>query len=276
MMHLMGAHESISGGLACAIDRGEAVGADVVQIFTKSNHRWTGGVYGEAEIDSLSERIAETGIDIVASHASYLINLATPDHALQQRSVAALIDEIERCRQLGIPNLVVHPGAHVGSGEEIGLTRVSQSLDRALAGTDAPVSVCLESTAGQGSTLGYKLEHLSTILNSVQSSNADRLGICLDTCHLFAAGYDLRDRSVFDEFLGTVESLIGLNRIKLVHVNDSEGGLTDAVSVPSKSKHTTETPTQQTQQPTKARTKQSQYFIYLLIRHYLLSSSHKY
>ena len=225
MRHRLGAHESISGGLSWAIERGYAVGADVIQIFTKSNHQWSGGTYESADIELFRARAVETGIEVVASHASYLINLASPDRSLRRKSVAALVDEIARCDQLGIPNLVIHPGAHVGSGETAGLRAIVRSLNEALSRTDAGVCVCLESTTGQGSTLGYCLEHLSQILNEANSATATRLGVCLDTCHLFAAGYDLRDPDRCETTIGDIIRLVGSAQLKVIHLNDSQGTL---------------------------------------------------
>ena len=220
----LGAHESIGGGLHLSIERGLAAGCDLLQVFTKSNHQWDGKEYTREELEQLFVRSEQTQIPIVASHASYLINIASPDPGLRQKSATALEDELRRCELLRIPNLVFHPGSHVGSGEETGLRQIAESLNLVLARKpDSPVTLCLECTAGQGTNLGYRFEQLGSIIEWVEQHN--RLGACLDTCHMFAAGYPLADPEGFRDSMQQFDQAVGFERLRLVHLNDSVGRL---------------------------------------------------
>ena len=214
---------SIVGGMEKSILRGLSIGCRAVQIFTKSTNRWEARPLTIGETESFKE-YRRTSDMCVLGHTSYLINLASPDEDLWQKSVASFIGEIERCNLLGISCLVTHPGAHVVAGEAVGLLRISQALDRICDGTKGSrVTVLLEVTAGQGSALGFRFEHLAKIMEN--SRYPERLGICFDTCHAFAAGYDLRTPEAFEETFARFDGLVGIKQIKAVHLNDSRGGL---------------------------------------------------
>jgi deoxyribonuclease-4 len=219
-----GAHMSISGGLHKAFGHGERAGCDTIQIFSKNQQQWRGKPLGEQEIALFQAEQQRTGFGPLIVHDSYLINLASPKDELWEKSIAAFADELERCAALGIPYLVTHPGAHTGSGEEVGLRREAEALNRLFdAGVGGDVLVLLETTAGQGTCLGYRFEHLAQLIELV--GHAERLGVCVDTCHLLAAGYDIRTpeacAATFDEF----DRVIGIERIKAFHLNDSQKDL---------------------------------------------------
>ena len=216
-----GAHESISGGLSNAITRGRDATCDVVQIFNKSNNQWRAKTLSDAEIAAYFEIQEETGISVVCSHNSYLINLASPDQELNDKSYDALKVEVERCNRLRIPNLVFHPGSHVGSGETVGLDKIAVNLDRVLTEVDDnSVTLCLEATAGQGTNLGYSFEQLAHIIDG--AGNDAQIGICLDTCHIFAAGYDVIDADDYAITMTQFANTIGFDRLRIMHVNDSK------------------------------------------------------
>lgn len=220
----LGAHESISGGLHLAFDRAQSVGCDAVQLFVKSSRAWAVKPLTEEEIRLFQERAAQTGIHPVVGHASYLPNPAAPDEDLWRKSVETLIVELERCEALGIPYLVLHPGSHMGAGEEEGLRRVARALGEIHAATPGfRARILLETTAGQGSNLGYRFEQLAWLMEN--TPQGDRLGVCLDTCHVFAAGYDLRTPEAYEETLATFDRIIGLDRLYVVHFNDCKGPL---------------------------------------------------
>lgn len=217
---LLGAHASISGGTPKAIERAEALAADACQIFVKSPNQWRAKAIGSEEATAFQIRRNESPIDAVVAHAAYLINLSAFDPAVRERSVAALRDELERCRQLSLDGLVVHPGAHMGAGEANGLGRIARSLDRVLSQLEEDTPpVLLENTAGQGTVLGYRLEQLAEIID--RSTYGDRVGICVDTCHAFAAGYAIDDSEGLAALLDRIESLFGIDRLGAIHLNDS-------------------------------------------------------
>lgn len=220
----LGAHMSISGGVDKAALRGQEVGCETIQIFTKSSNQWKAKPLGPLEIQAFHNACTAADIAPVIAHSAYLINLAAPDDALYEKSIQAFLDELHRCDLLGIPSLVVHPGAHMGTGEETGLRRVSAAITRVH--REAPhlhASIVLEVTAGQGTTLGYKFEHFAALLDQVE--DPERIGFCLDTCHLLAAGYDFRTRKGCDDMLDTWDDLIGIERIRVIHLNDSKKDL---------------------------------------------------
>jgi deoxyribonuclease-4 len=220
---MFGSHLSISGGLHNALIAAESLGCDTVQIFTKNQQQWKCKPLTTEAIEPWQSHLNRLKFRQTVSHDSYLINLASPDEKLWHASIQLFIEELSRCHALEIPYLVTHPGAHVGSGEEAGLKRVAAGLDRAYAGASgAKVITCLEITAGQGSSLGYRLEHLAEIIS--QSSHSKRLGVCLDTAHLFAAGYDIRGPG-YAKFRRDLDKLVGLKRVKVLHLNDSKKDL---------------------------------------------------
>jgi len=220
----LGAHESIAGGVHRAFDRAQSVGCDAVQIFVRPNRSWAVPPLTEEDIALFRARAAETEIRPVVAHSSYLLNLASPKDDLWHRSIDTLIIELERCDALGVRWLVLHPGAHVGTGKKAGLTRMARALGdvhRATPGLRA--RILLETTAGQGTRLGHRFEHLAWLLE--HTVEGERLGICLDTCHAFAAGYELRTPAGYAATIEAFDQTIGLGRLKAVHLNDSKGEL---------------------------------------------------
>jgi deoxyribonuclease IV len=215
-----GAHMSISGGCDRAIRSAHAVGFETVQLFTKNNNQWKAPPLTDEHTCAFRAALDETGIVQPVAHTSYLINMASPDEVLWKRSIAAMIEEVERCHRLGIGDLVVHPGAHMGAGEEAGLQRAAAALDEICARTAGlGVMIDLETTAGQGSSLGYRFEHLRAILNLVR--DAGGLGVCVDTCHVFAAGYSLDPAERYDEVISLLDETVSLGRLRVLHLNDS-------------------------------------------------------
>ncbi|RUL87409.1 deoxyribonuclease IV [Tautonia sociabilis] len=214
---------SIAGGHDKAARAAAALGMNALQVFTKSNNQWKAKPLTDDQIAAFRQATAEMGLTDPVAHDSYLINLASPDDVLWHKSIDAMTVELERAEALGIVALVSHPGAHVGSGEEAGIARVAAALDevhRRTAGVRCQIT--LETTAGQGSCLGHRFEHLRAILDRV--TDPDRLGICLDSCHIFAAGYRLRTDSEYNETIGELDRIVGLGRVRAWHLNDSAKG----------------------------------------------------
>ncbi len=215
-----GAHMSISGGMYRALEHGVRAGCDTIQIFTKNQQQWRAKPLVEQEIERFRAEQQHCGITPVIAHDSYLINLAAPGDELWEKSIAAFSEELDRCAALGIPGLVTHPGAHVGSGEEAGLARVAAALNRLFAaGVGLGVTVLLETTAGQGSSLGYRFEHLARLIEL--SEQPERLGVCIDTCHIVAAGYNICDPESYAATFAEFDRIVGLDRVKAFHLNDS-------------------------------------------------------
>jgi len=218
---LLGAHMSIAGGVGNAFLHGKKVACDAIQIFTKSSRQWLAKPYEKEEIEQFSTNRKETGIAKVIAHDSYLLNLGSPDDALRKKSVAAFIDELERCEILGVSNLIAHPGSHVGAGELAGIKTIAKSLNEAhKACPGYRVQVTLEITAGQGSNLGYRFEQIAHIIDATREG--DRLRVCFDTEHAFAAGYDLRTDEGYERTFGDFDEAIGLERLAAFHLNDSK------------------------------------------------------
>ena len=218
---LLGAHMSIAGGVDKALLEGKKVDCDVIQIFTKSSRQWAAQPYSKEEIQNFLTNQKETGIITVIAHDSYLLNLGSPDEGLRKRSVRAFVDEMERCETLSIPYLIAHPGAHVGSGEEEGIKTIARSLDDIHASCPGyNVRIALEITAGQGSNLGYRFEQIRDMIDATKES--DRLRVCFDTEHAFAAGYDIRTREGYERTFGEFDKVIGLKRLAAFHLNDSK------------------------------------------------------
>lgn len=220
-----GAHMSISGGLAKAFARGESVGCEAMQIFSKSERQWAAKPILPEDAAAFRAEQARSGIGPVVVHDSYLINLAAPADELWEKSIAAFAHELERCQQLGIPYIVTHPGAHTGSGEEAGLQREAVALERLFAeGVGGDTMVLLETTAGQGSCLGNRFEHLARLFELLPGHHA-RLGVCVDTCHIFAAGYDIRDAERYAATFAELDRVVGLANVRCFHLNDSQKDL---------------------------------------------------
>lgn len=220
-MPLLGTHMSIAGGYYKAVEEAARCTCDCVQIFTKNNNQWRAKAIIEGEANQFQDKLRELKISHPLSHASYLINLASPDETLWQKSVEGMVVELERAAQLGIPYVVVHPGSHTTASEEEGIANVARGIDLVHQLRPQIASrVLLEITAGQGTNLGWKFSQLAAILAQVQE--ADRVGICFDTCHAFAAGYDLSDPAVYQAMWREFDELLGLDRLKAIHLNDSK------------------------------------------------------
>jgi len=215
---------SISEGLYKAFLRGKEVGCTTIQIFTKNSNQWKAKDLTEEEISKFKETQKETGISPVVAHDSYLINLGSFEKDLLEKSREAFLTELKRCKQLGIPYLVMHPGSHLGVGELEGLKQIAESLNWAVEKTRGDQTlILLENTAGQGTNLGYRFEHLAEILDRVEEKS--RFGVCLDTCHTLAAGYDIRTEEGYHKTLEAFDRMVGLTQIKVIHMNDSKKGL---------------------------------------------------
>jgi len=215
---------SIAGGLAQALHRGRAAGCSIVQLFLKNQVQWAAKPLAEDQITEFKRAQAETGIRTAFAHASYLINLCSPAEAEWKRSVEALVDELERAEALGLPFVIVHPGSHKGEGLKSGLTRSGRALRELERRTRGyRVRLLLENTAGAGNTVGSRFEELRAILD--RASGPERFGVCLDTCHLFAAGYDIRTNAGYEETVQALDREIGVARVSAWHVNDAKKGL---------------------------------------------------
>lgn len=218
----LGAHVSTAGGLVRAFERAQTATCNVIQLFVKNQRQWQAKPLTPAEIADFRSAHSAWGGGPLIVHDSYLINLGSSDPALWQKSLAAFSDELERCAALGIPALVTHPGAHVGAGEATGLENVGRALrhilDNAIGGE---VRILLETTAGQGTTLGARFEHLARLIELTDGH--ERIGVCFDTCHALAAGYDFRTAEGYAATMGDFERLIGLERLQAFHLNDSKG-----------------------------------------------------
>jgi deoxyribonuclease-4 len=217
---LLGSHMSVSGGMYRAFERATATGCATMQVFTKNNSRWEARPYAPAEIEQYRAAASGSPIAPVLAHASYLINLCAADAGILAKSRAALRDELERCELLGISGLIVHPGAHMGAGPHEGTRRIAESLNVIHALTPGyRTRTVLETTAGQGTALGSRFEELARVLLEVEDKG--RTAVCLDTCHVYAAGYDIGTEKGWEETMAAFDGTIGLRLLAAVHVNDS-------------------------------------------------------
>jgi deoxyribonuclease-4 len=218
---LLGAHVPTTGGVPNAPGNGRLVAATAIQIFTRNQRQWACKPLGAAEAAAFRAALRGSGVRAVLAHASYLINLASVVPDFLEKSRHALAEELRRCHRLGIPYAVVHPGAHMGAGEKAGLDAVARSLDHVLARTRGrDVTVLLEVTAGQGTCLGHSFEQLAGILDRVKEP--ERLGVCLDTCHLNASGYDIVSAEGYEETMASFARTVGLRKLKAIHLNDAK------------------------------------------------------
>lgn len=218
----VGAHMSIAGGIGNAFLRGQEVGCEVIQVFTKNSNQWKARPISDEEISEFEANREKTGIWPVLAHNAYLINLASADDELYKKSLDAMYIELQRAEALGIPYVIMHPGAHVGSGEEAGLKRIAEAINLLFDNTKGSnVNLLLETTAGQGTVLGHQFEHISEIIDRVRDNK--KIGVCLDTCHTYVAGYDLKRK--YDEVFEEFDKVIGLKRLKALHLNDTLKGL---------------------------------------------------
>jgi len=220
----LGAHMSIAGGHEKAIEAALKFEMDACQLFTKNANQWNAKPIDRGAAEKFRERYAGSGLRGLVAHDSYLINLASPDEALREKSRLAFRDELDRCDLLGVPFLVTHPGAHMGEGEAVGLARVAECLNRIFGERpDGTTMVLLETTAGQGTALGRSFEELAAIIEGVEAQ--ERVGVCFDTCHAFAAGYELRDEAGYQATMRAFGETVGFERLRAFHLNDSKKGL---------------------------------------------------
>lgn len=219
-MPYLGAHESVGKGLHLAFDRIARVGGEALQIFTRNQRQWYPKPLTRQEVDEFTKARNEHGDMIVASHGSYLINLASNKNDLQAKSIESFTGELQRCHELRIPFLVIHPGSHGGDGVEAGLDRFVSALDEALERAESQTMVLLETTAGQGTSLGSRFEELAYIRG--HSRYPEKIGACLDTCHIFAAGYDIRSEADYLRTMDNFNRQVGLEHLHFFHLNDSK------------------------------------------------------
>ncbi len=220
----IGAHTSIAGGVQNAIYLGKEIGCDVVQIFSKNQMQWKARPLTAEDAEKFQKAIRETGVLPMTVHDAYLINLGTANPVTYRRSYQAFVEELQRCELLGVPYLVMHPGSHLGEGEEIGLQRIARSIRRAYEESGVTKTVVLlETTAGQGTNLGYRFEQLAEIME--MSGMEEKIAVCVDTCHIFAAGYDIREAESYFRTKQEFQRILGLEKLKAFHVNDSKGDL---------------------------------------------------
>lgn len=221
---LLGAHMSIAGGIFNAFARGESVGCDTMQIFTKSSNQWKAKELTDEDLEKYHAEQKRTKIAPVIAHDSYLINLGSPDAILIRKSREAFLVEMERCEKLKIPFLVTHPGSHLGKGEEWGVKRIAESISWLHEQTDGyTVKIALETTAGQGTNLGYRFEQIASMIE--QAEQPERLAVCMDTCHIFAAGYDITTEKAYKQTISEFDRIIGLDRLAVIHFNDAKKAL---------------------------------------------------
>lgn len=223
-MPLLGTHVSTSGGVSQAPARGLAVGVHAIQLFAKNNNQWLGKIPDATEVEKFKAERKRCEIQVAFSHAGYLINLASPDEKNHSQSLKSMQMELELAEIYGLDFIVLHPGAHVGSGEAVGTAKIIQSLNHLFEKTaPSKVPILLETTAGQGSAIGYKFEQLAALIDGVKDKK--RIGICLDSCHVFAAGYDLRTAKDYAATWKEFDRTIGLKKLRAIHLNDSKKDL---------------------------------------------------
>jgi len=219
---------SIAGGLYKALERGQSAGCDVVQIFTKNSNQWKAKPLTDHDIRRFNDAKKATGINIVFGHTSYLINLAAPDKTTHGKSVKSMREELERAEALALPWLVLHPGSHMGEGEDAGLNKIARSINslhKSLPGLT--VKITLEITAGQGTQLGFRFEQIARIISLVNEPK--RLSVCYDTCHAFAAGYDIRTKKAYMATMREFDRVIGLGNLGVIHLNDAKKELASRI-----------------------------------------------
>jgi deoxyribonuclease IV len=221
---LLGAHVSIAGGVFNAPERGAKLGCRCIQIFTQNSNQWRGKIVSQDDASMFRAKVAESGIAEVVSHDIYLINLASAPGEIQDKSITAFKEEMQRCARLGINKIIMHPGSHNNDGEHIGIRRICESFDILLAAVpEFTGKILLENTAGQGSNLGYQFQQLKAIITG--TSFPDRFGVCFDTCHAFASGYEIRDPDGYQRTFEEFDKLIGISALLAFHLNDSKKGL---------------------------------------------------
>lgn len=218
-----GCHVSIAGSIDLAVDRAKMIGCDTFQIFTGNPRGWKIKLLEETAVEKFRKKVAISGISPVVAHMPYLPNLATPKEELYEKSYSVLLRELMRCEILGIPYLVTHPGSHLGSGRENGIGRIAGAIDRAFESYQGSTCVLIENTSGSKNSVGGTLEDTEEILDHLSNAGRKRTGICFDTCHAFAAGYDLSGKNGLNTLIDKLKAGVGLKRLKLIHLNDSKG-----------------------------------------------------
>jgi len=217
---LLGAHMSIAGGMHTALERAMSIGCTTMQVFVKNNNQWHGKPLTDEDVATYKELRVKSSIAPVMAHDTYLINLCAMDENILAKSRATLKDEFDRCGRLGIEYLNFHPGSHMGRGEAEGIKRIAESLNIVHASLRCTTKSVLETTAGQGTAIGHRFEHLREIMNLVDER--DRMAVCIDTCHIFAAGYDIVTERGWEKTFREFDDIIGLDRLIAFHVNDSK------------------------------------------------------
>lgn len=219
---LLGAHTSIVGGLHKAIEQAESIGGTTMQIFTKNSKAWFGKKITNQEEELFKSTFKKSKLARIMAHASYLINLASKNRSTERKSVTSLKHELHRCEQLEIPYLVLHPGSHVGQGEEVGIRKIVKNLDTVLQDATGKTKILLETMAGQGTNLGSTFEQIKEMIKGCKHKK--HLGVCLDTCHIFVAGYDLKSEAGYNQTIDNFFKIIGIRKLKAIHINDSKTG----------------------------------------------------
>jgi deoxyribonuclease-4 len=220
-MPLLGCHVSIAGGIYKAFDKAQDLSCSAMQIFTKNQRRWVSRPITVNDIDIFSSaRTADPSVKSVVAHGSYLTNFASGEGDITQRSLESLRDELNRCAKLHIPCLIIHPGAHKGIGETRGVDNVIGCLIKVLKQYHGNTTLCIETTAGQGTGIGYCFEHVRDIIGGIEEF---QMGVCIDTCHIYSAGYDIRTRKAYEETMELFERIVGLDHLMVLHLNDSKG-----------------------------------------------------
>jgi len=221
---IIGGHMSIGGGFRDAPARARDIGLDAMQVFTKNQRQWIAKPLNMEDVHGYMENMKKYDIKITVAHASYLVNLAAPDDEKFKKSIDSMLHELQRCDILNIPYLVFHPGAHMGKGEKEGLKRIVDGLNSIIDKMEnINARIAIETTAGQGTNLGYKFDHIAYMLDNV--SDKSKVKVCMDTCHIFAAGYELRSKEGYEKTMEEFEKMIGFENLKVVHLNDSEKSL---------------------------------------------------
>ncbi len=219
----VGLHVSIAGTIDLAVDRAKQSNCDTFQVFTRNPRGWKYTVLDPGEVGDFKEKLKTSGIGPPISHMPYLPNLACPEDGVYEKSVATLVAEVDRCVQLGIPYIVTHLGSHLGRGREVGLQRLTSALDMAAKKARGDLQILLENMAGQANSMGSKFQDVKEIVNGVK--RVERIGVCFDTCHAYASGYDLQSKTGVDQTLSKFNDIIGFDNLKVVHLNDSKGGI---------------------------------------------------
>ncbi len=217
---LLGAHMSIAGGLEKAIESGESIHCTAIQLFTKNNRQWLARQLSDEEITLFKNAAKQSSITCIVAHASYLINLCSPNTEIEKKSITAANHELQRCDLLGIPYLVIHPGAYVTESEPWALKKIANNIDQLYETYSGRTILLLETMAGQGTTVCRHFEQLATIREL--SHHKKNIGFCLDTCHIFAAGYDLRTPQTYEQTMSNFDKICGIQNLKTIHVNDSK------------------------------------------------------